>query len=322
MRGSNGSRLARIQASWSQDERAQKMMKVFFAPVFVLIATCFLLEACESPPPSHSSVTKADDPRSLTALISVDGSSTMVALIKAWTAEFKKLNTDVPVSITSNDSGGGIASLINRNTDIALSSRDLTPEETALARSKGIQIQRFTVARDAIALIVNPNNPVDVLKVDQLQKIYAGQINNWSEVGGKSLPITKFSREKESGTFAYFKEHVMHGKECASSAKLIPSVAQTIEKVSADPSTIGYVGLHHALEAKLKVKILALKLIDSTAGVRPSAVSSVDDYPLSRPLLIFADENPKGSTKRFIDFCMGEQGQKLVSKTGYIPIKQ
>ena len=114
----------------------------------------------------------------------------------------------------------------------------------------------------------------------------------------------------------------MHGKDCASSAQLIPSVAQTIERVSSDPSAIGYVGLHHALGAKLKVKMLALKLIDSTAGVKPSAVSSVDDYPLSRPLLIFADQNPKSSTKRFIEFCMGEEGQKLVSKTGYIPIKQ
>jgi phosphate transport system substrate-binding protein len=301
---------------------AQKMIRVFSALVVVLIAACFSLEACESPPPSHTAVTKVSDPRSLTALISVDGSSTMVALIKAWTVEFKKLNTDVPVSITSNDSGGGIASLINRNTDIALSSRDLTESESALAHSKGIEIQRFTVARDAIAFIVNPLNPVDVMKVDQLEKIYSGQINNWNELGGKSVPINRLSREKASGTFAYFKEHVMHGKDCSSSTKLIPSVAQTIEKVSTDPSAIGYVGLHHALEAKLKVKILALKLVDAATGVKPSAVSSVDDYPLSRPLLIFADQNPKSSTKKFIEFCMGSEGQKLVSKTGYIPIKQ
>jgi phosphate transport system substrate-binding protein len=298
------------------------MIRVFSLLVVVLFAACFLLEACETPPPSHTSVTKVSDPRSLTALISVDGSSTMVALIKAWTLEFKKTNSDVPVSITSNDSAGGIASLINRTTDIALSSRELTDAEAALAHSRKIEIERFTVARDAIALIVNPANPVNSVRVDQLEKIYSGQINNWSELGGKAIPITRLSREKESGTFSYFKEHVMHGKDCSGSTKLIPSVAQTIDMVSSDPSAIGYVGLHHALDAKLKVKMLGLKLVDASAPVKPSAVSSVEDYPLSRPLLIFADKNPKGSTRRFIDFCMGAEGQSLVAKTGYIPIKQ
>ena len=178
------------------------------------------------------------------------------------------------------------------------------------------------MARDAIAFIVNPANSVSSVKVDQLEKIYAGQINNWSELGGKSGQINRFTREPNSGTFSYFQQHVMHGKDCASSAKLIPSVGQTVERVGTDPNAIAFVGLHHALEAKNKVKILGLKLIDQSEPVKPSALSSVDNYPLSRPLLIFADDQPKESTKKFIDFCMSDRGQKLVPLTGYIPIKQ
>ena len=113
----------------------------------------------------------------------------------------------------------------------------------------------------------------------------------------------------------------MHGKDCGSAAKLIPSVGQTVDKVAMDPGAIAFVGLHHALEAKDRVKILGLKLTDISTPVKPSAASSVGDYPLSRPLLVFADEQPKDSTKKFIDFCMSDKGQQLVPETGYIPIR-
>ena len=289
--------------------------------VGLLLAVTICLQACESPP-SHISVSTVSDGRTLTSMIAVDGSSTMISLVKMWTQEFKKSNPDIPFSITANDSGGGISSLIKRTTDIALSSRDLTPDEISTAQKSGVKLKRFTVARDAIAFIVNPNNPVDSLKLDQLEKIYAGQITNWSQVGGKAMTIVPFTREKDSGTFFYFKDHVMHGAECAPTTKLIPSVYQTVDKVASDANAIAFVGLHHALDAQDKVKILGLKLIDQSKAVKPSASSSINGYPLSRPLLIFADEQPKPSTQKFIDFCLSEPGQKLVSTTGYIPIKQ
>lgn len=296
------------------------MFRIYAALAVVILAAFVLLEACESSP-SHSTVTKVDDARSLTSLISIEGSSTMISLVKSWSQDFKKTNPEVPFSITSNDSTGGVTSLMNRNTDIALSSRDLTPAEIAQAHAKGFKLSRYTVARDAIAFIVNSKNPVEGLKLDQIEKVYLGQINNWAELGGKSIPIDRLTREKQSGTFAYFQEHVMHGKECSASTKLVPSVGQTIDKVAADPGAIAYVGLHHAVSNQDKVKILGLKLMEKSEVVKPSAASSVENYPLSRPLLIFSDENPKPSTKKFIDFCMSDAGQKQVSASGYIPIR-
>jgi phosphate transport system substrate-binding protein len=287
--------------------------------VFAL-SVAALLAACETPP-SHTTVSQVSDGRSLTSLIAVDGSSTMISLVKVWTQEFKKSNPDIPFSITPNDSGGGIAALIKRTTDIALSSRDLTKEEEAAAHAQGVTLKRFTVARDAIAFIVNPANPVDSVKLDDIESVYTGKISNWKELGGKSAVINKYMREKNSGTFAYFHDHVMHGKDPAPSVKLIPSVGQTVDKIATDPNGVAFVGLHHATDASDKVKILGLRLMDTGKATKPSADSSIDAYPLSRPLLIFADENPKSSTKKFIDFCLSAEGQKLVSETGYIPIK-
>jgi phosphate transport system substrate-binding protein len=244
----------------------------------------------------------------------------MISLLKAWKNEFSKTNQDVPISITSDDSGGGIASLINRTTDIALSSRDLTAQELLLAHLKGVHIKRSAIARDAIAFIVNPKNKIESIKIDQIEAIYKGQINNWKELGGNSLLIDRLKREKESGTYAYFQEHVMHGQDCCASTNLIPSMSQTLEKVSTDPSALAFVGLHDALGAKDKVKILGLKLIDQSEPIRPSA-ETITKYALSRPLLIFSEEYPKDSTKRFIAFCLSEDGQKIVHASGYIPVK-
>lgn len=290
------------------------------ALVAVITAAGVFLSACETPP-SHTTVSKVSDGRSLTSLIAVDGSATMIELVKVWTQEFKKTNPDIPFSITPNDSGGGIAALIERTTDIALSSRDLTKQETDTASTKGVNIKKFTVARDAIAFIVNPINPIDSMKLDDIEAIYSGKTSNWKELGGTPGVIDKFTRGKDSGTFSYFRDHVMHGKDPCASTKLIPTVGQTIDKIATDPNGIAFVGLHHAIEASGKVKIIGLKLLDGSKPVKPSINASIENYPLSRPLLILADEHPKDSTKRFIDFCLSAEGQKLVPATGYIPIK-
>jgi phosphate transport system substrate-binding protein len=294
--------------------------------VHIILATCtgalaaWQLFGCESAPNSTSQ-TGANDPRSLTAMISVDGSTTMISLIQAWTQAFKKQNPEVPISVTSDDSGGGIASLINRTTDLAASSRELTPEETKLAHSKGIRLKRYTVARDAVACIVNPKNKVPGLTLEQLEKIYTGEINDWQEVGGpKSLPIVRLTREQASGTHTFFQEHVLHGKDCCKTAQIASSADQVIEKVEKEPAAIGYVGLGHALQAHDKVEIVPLKLVATSEATTPSSTSSIGDYPLSRPLLLFSDEQPKESVRRFVDFCLSDQGQRLVPETGYIGV--
>jgi phosphate transport system substrate-binding protein len=272
------------------------------------------LSACQTAP-------NASDPRNLTAMISVEGSDTMVALLKDWADAFKKQNAEIPISITSADTGDGVASLINRTTDLAMASRDLTDSERDLAHSKGVHLKKYTVARDAIAIIANHANPVNAITLDQLEKIYLGQLSNWSQLGGKNLPIEGLSREKSSGTYEYFQAHVLHGKDNANSAISVASNKSIIEQVKTDPGAIAYVGLGHAIAAGNKVKILAIKLIETSKAVSPSKTSLTDDYPLGRPLIIFTDANPKHSVEKFVNFCLSDEGQKLVPATGYVAIR-
>ena len=261
------------------------------------------------------------DPRNLTTMISAEGSDTMVSLLTTWADAFKKANPEIPISITSADSGDGIASLINRTTDLAMASRDLTDDERVLAHTKGVHLKKYTVARDAMAIIANCSNPVKAVTVDQLEQIYLGQLSNWSQLGGKNLPIEGLSREKSSGTYEYFQAHVLHGKDNANSAVLISSNEGIIARIKKDPGAIAYVGLGHAMAAGDKVKILAVKMMANTKGVIPSKTSLTDDYPLGRPLLVFTDASPKHSVEKFVNFCLSDEGQKLVAPTGYVAIR-
>jgi phosphate transport system substrate-binding protein len=290
---------------------------VFRATASVLlnmILALLCLSGCHTQP-------NASDPRNLTAMISAEGSDTMVSLLKSWADAFKTHDPEIPISITSADTGDGIASLINRTTDVAMASRDLTDGERELAHSKGVHVKKYTVARDAIAIIANSANPVSTITLEQLEKIYMGQLSNWSQLGGKDLSIEGLSREKSSGTYEYFQSHVLHGKDNANSAIMIASNKSIIEKVKTDPGAIAYVGLGHAAAAGNKVKILAIKLMATSKAVSPSKSSMTDDYPLGRPLIIFTDENPKHSVEKFVNFCLSDEGQKLVAATGYVAIR-
>jgi phosphate transport system substrate-binding protein len=280
----------------------------------IVLASIFLLSACKSE-------LDKSDPRNLTAMISVEGSDTMLTLLKAWAAAFKKQNPEIPISITSDDSGGGIAALINRTADLAAASRDMTDAECTLVNSKGVRLKKITVARDAIAIVVNPNNPVNAITLQQLEDIYMGKLSNWKQVGGKPEPIEALSREKSSGTFRYFQEHVLHGKNDSAALEVVASTETVIDVVEKDSGAIAYVGLGHAMAAGNKVKMLQLKLMDKSQGVSPSRVSLTADYPLSRPLIIFVDQNPKESVEKFVKFCMSDEGQTLVAKTGYVSIR-
>ncbi len=278
----------------------------------ILALTC--LAGCQSAP-------NPADPRNLTAMISVEGSDTMVSLLKSWADAFKKSNPEIPISITSADTGVGVASLINRTSDLAMASRDLTDDERSLAHVKGVHLKKYTVARDAVAIIVNVANPINAIGLDQLEKIYMGELTNWNQLGGKNLAIEGLSREKSSGTYEYFQTHVLHGKDPSNSAVLVASNQGIIDKVRKDPGAVAYVGLGYAAAAGNKVKVLGIKLIATSKAVTPSKSSLTDDYPLGRPLIIFADDAPKHSVEAFVNFCLSNEGQKLVPATGYVAIR-
>ncbi|HEY9734597.1 MAG TPA: phosphate ABC transporter substrate-binding protein [Drouetiella sp.] len=283
--------------------------------LYVLLIGCLCL--------SLSACTKRvkKDPRQLTALVSIEGSDTMTALVQAWADNFMKNEPGVPISVNSGDSGAGIDALINRTTDLAAASRDLSDAETAQLHAKSIKLKKITVARDSIAIIVNHANPVSVLTLEQAKNIFAGSVKNWSAVGGDKSAIQVFTREEKSGTYNFVKAHLLQNADYAEGAQTVHSGKDLLSAIEKNKSAVGYVGMGTASEAGGKVKVLALKLSPDSEPVKPTEHSTVTDYPLSRPLIFFMDEEPKPSVRKFVDYCLGAEAQKLVRAEGYAPVE-
>jgi phosphate transport system substrate-binding protein len=260
----------------------------------------------------------ADRPQPLT----IKGSDTMVQLVSSWAEEFMKKYPEADVSVTGGGSGTGIAALINGTTDLCSASRDMKDKEIAEAQAKGFTPVANTVARDGIAVIVNPANPISELTQEQIAKIYTGAYTNWSQLGGPDQKIIVLSRESSSGTYIFFQEHVLKMKDYTVEARLMPATSAIVQSVAADKWAIGYVGLGYAVEAKGKVKILAVKADDAAPAVVPSEATVISgQYSIARGLYLYTKGKPEGPVKDFIDFCLGPEGQKIAVEIGYVPVK-
>jgi len=243
----------------------------------------------------------------------------MVHLGSSWAEAFMNLHKDVEVSVTGGGSGTGIAALLNGTTDICMASRKIKDKEMKMAAEKNISPMEFVVARDGIAVVVNPANPLNEATIDQIGKIYTGQITNWKQLGGPDQDIVMLSRESSSGTYIFFQEHVLKKQDYTPNARLMPATSSIIQTVEVDKWAIGYVGLGYALEAGEGVKVLAVD--DGNGPVLPNneTVKS-GEYSISRPLQLYSNGTPTGLAKEFIDFCMSPQGQQIVQQTGYIKV--
>lgn len=255
-------------------------------------------------------------------LVTVKGSDTMVHLAGSWAEAFMNAHPGNEVAVTGGGSGTGIAALLNGTTDICAASRNMKQKEKDLAAQRGIQPVEFVVARDGIAVVVNPDNPIKTLTLEQIRKIYTGAYSNWNQLSGPDEPIIVLSRDSSSGTYVFFQEHVLQKQDYRQDARLMPATSAIIQAVSSDKWSIGYAGLGYALEAAGKVKLLGVKSDDQSLAVVPS-VKTVESgqYSIARPLHLYTAGEPKRSVKDFIDFCLGPEGQKIVSQTGYVPIR-
>jgi phosphate transport system substrate-binding protein len=249
-------------------------------------------------------------------LITIKGSDTMVHLVSNWAEEFMKLDPNAEVAVTGGGSGTGIAALINGTTEICAASREMKEKEKEQARSKGNTPKEIVVARDGIAVIVNPKNTLSELDMGQLEQIFTGAYTRWNQVGGgNDKEILVFSRESSSGTYVFFQEHVLKNRDYASKTKLMP--------VSADKDSIGYVGLGYALAAKDKVKIIGVKPDANSPAVTPSNETVISGkYPIARPLYLYVSTNASEDVKAFVDFCLSKAGQEIVREAGYVAVKQ
>ncbi|MDD5063738.1 MAG: PstS family phosphate ABC transporter substrate-binding protein [Phycisphaerae bacterium] len=255
--------------------------------------------------------------------ITIKGSDTMVHLVSNWAEEFMKINPKTEIAVTGGGSGTGIAALINGTTEICAASREMKKKEKQQAMEKGTEVREVVVARDGIAVVVNPKNTVKELNVQQIAQIFTGAYTKWSQIGGSDEGILVFSRESSSGTYAFFQEHVLKNKDYTPKAKLMPATSAIIESVSTDEGAIGYVGLGYALAAGDKVKIVAVKADANSPAVMPSDETVINGkYPIARPLYLYVGTNATADVTTFVDFCLSDAGQVIVREAGYVAIKR
>jgi len=257
--------------------------------------------------------------------LQVKGSDTMVTLGQSWAQAFMESHPDSQVAVTGGGSGTGFSALINGTCDVAQASREIEPEEVAQAKAKGRAPKETAVALDAVVVVVNPSNPVRKLSFEQLADIYTGKITNWSQVGGKNRKVVALSRDKSSGTHVYFLEHVLRkGKakgpeEYAPNVLMLQSSKMIGDEVANNPAAIGYFGL-----GWLTPKQRAIAIAKASTGpyVTPNAKTAASrEYPISRQLYLYTDGEPKGDAKAYVDFVLSSEGQGIVAKQDFVPIK-
>lgn len=290
-------------------------MKRLCLPAFSLLCLSFFAPSLDSPAAAAQK----------SVSIQIKGSDTMVNLGQAWAEAFNAIHANVNVAVTGGGSGTGIAALISGTCDIAESSRAVEEKETKQAEAEGIRFNQEIVALDGIAVVVHPSNPVKNLTMDQLREVFMGNIKNWRMLGGPDIPIVLLSREVNSGTHIFFKEHVLRrGKkkgteEFSPGALMMPSSYAIAEEVANNENTIGYYGMGYISPRQ---KVIAVAKDANSLFIEPTlqAVRS-NAYPISRPLYLYTNGTPQGVIKEFIDFVYSKEGQEIVKKTDFVPIK-
>lgn len=309
---SNGDSTRVVHISWKTDG----VRLGFSLTLFVFLAA--LLLGCRSASPNAQAA-----PAPSVETIENKGSDTIVNLALAWAENYMAQYPNVRISVTGGGSGTGIAALINNTVDIANASRAIKPEEVAEAQANGIEPYEITIAQDAIAVVVNPENPVSQLTIQQISAIYTGQMTNWKEVGGEDRPIVLLSRESNSGTYIFFLEEVVRQGESESDllfspdTLLLPSSEGISSEIRQNPNAIGYDGLGYVTPDQ---KTIAIAVSPGSPYVEPSIATVVDgSYPISRPLFMYTPGPPTGAVKTYLDWILTE-GQQQVRELGFVPL--
>ncbi len=278
------------------------------------------LTACSTANPATPS---SSQPGPISIIVN-KGSDTLVNLALAWAEQYQSLHPNVEISVTGGGSGTGIAALINKTVDIANASRQIQPEEMQQAKVNGVDPVEFVVARDAIAIIVNPSNPVDHLTLQQLSDIYSGKVNNWKDVGGEDRTIVRLSRETNSGTHVFFLENVVrlgdpNNKTLFSTdTLLLPSSEGITAETRDNPNAIGYDGLGYITP---DVKVVAVGKQPGGPFVVPSAATANNgQYPIARDLYMYTNGQPTGAIAAYLAWLKTSEAQNIVAQLGFVPI--
>ncbi|MCB0107041.1 MAG: phosphate ABC transporter substrate-binding protein [Caldilineaceae bacterium] len=284
------------------------------------LLTVSLLAGCQQRAAASNSVTLGTE-----RAIQNKGSDTLVNLALAWAERYRVLHPDIAIAVTGGGSGTGIAALINGTVDIANASRQMKESEIAEAQANGIDPIEHTVAIDALAVVVHPDNPVSQLTIDQLADIYTGRITNWQAVGGNDAPIVLLSRETNSGTHVYFLEEVVRKGDggnqdiFAPQTLLMPSSVGITSELRRNPNAIGYDGFGYVDPEH--EKMIAVAKSSDAPYIMPSITSGADgSYPIARGLYMYTAGEPTGVIADYLTWILSDEGQAIVAELGFVPL--
>ncbi|MCL2335662.1 MAG: phosphate ABC transporter substrate-binding protein [Endomicrobia bacterium] len=243
----------------------------------------------------------------------IEGSTTVLPIAQKAAEQYMDANSKADITVRGGGSGVGINSLIAKTCDIANASRAIEAAEVKTANSKGVNPKAFIIAKDAIAVIVNNANAVSALSKQQVADIFTGKITNWSQVGGKDGKIVVVSRDSASGTFESFNALALHKQKAVADALMQASNQAVVTTVAKTPGAIGYAGIGYLSSS---IKALTIE------GITPTAETVLNGkYAYSRPLFMYTNGDPKGEAKKFIDFVLSKDGQKIVQEEGFVALK-
>lgn len=263
--------------------------------LFVLVFTV----GCGGNVPSDDNYGQQGDDGSLSGTIQIAGSTSVQPLSEELAMEFMARNPKVKISVAGGGSGAGIKSVQNGTADIGASSRELKPQEKT--------VKEFVIARDGIAVIVHPDNPIEDIRLDDLKKVFTGEITNWKEIGGKNAPIAIVIREEGSGTRSAFQELTIgEDAKFSDNAIIQNSTGAVRTAVAQNPDAIGFISIGAISD---DIKTIAID------GVEPAKENVLNNsYKISRPFIYMTKDEPEGIVKSFIDFVLSHEGQQIVQK--------
>lgn len=260
-------------------------------------------------------------------VIHVKGSDTMVIVAQSWAEAYEKVNPAVTVSVAGGGSGTGIDAMLNGTVEIADSSRRMASGELKRAKRLGMNPVEHIVGYDALAVFVHEKNPVKLLSIAQLAEIFGehGKIEKWTDLGiqvpgCKDQKIVRAGRQNNSGTYVYFSESVLgKGRDYDLGILDLLSSKDVVHLVEKTPCAIGYSGMAYSTP---KVKMVCIRKTKVEVCVNPSLDSAVDNsYPIARPLFMYTQNTPTGEIKNYLDWILSDEGQCILSKIGYAPVR-
>jgi phosphate transport system substrate-binding protein len=253
------------------------------------------------------------------------GSDTMVMLAQAWAEQYSQVEPGVEVEVSGGGSGQGIASLVKGSIDIANSSRNLKPVESAAAKKNtGLDAKELVIGYDALAVFVNRENPLDEISLAQLAGIYRddGQITRWSQLGvtlpGGRDKIIRVNRQSSSGTYEFFREHVLSKHDFKLGSLDMNGSKEVVELIASTPGAIGYSGMAFATP---EVRMLRVRSKEGAVAFAPSIENvHAHTYPISRSLLLYTLGEARPGVAKYLKWLCSPAGQKLVAEVGYVPL--